>query len=182
MDRATWLDEPLDVPKLFAELEAAGAFDAADLARPLREATEAQLLVARANARLLMVDLPVVTRMVELLEGEDAQGLGSFAAFADRDRQPDAVDRAVHVRLALLLERLLGVDRFDQLRALVAEQASIARAVGAVHAALPQHWRLVRQLVRDPDADPAGKASFLADLQALVDADADFARLVSPWI
>jgi hypothetical protein len=177
-----WIHETPDTPKLLAELDAAGAFNVRDVAAPVRCADDAAFLRARANARLLTISLPPLTRMVELIYGDDIGGMGSLRAFLEPGDDTDAADLALHLRMACILGGVLGRGAFDGLHRVAAEELPTALAFAATHERLPQHRELIRSMLVGEEHDPEAFRCFQADLQTLLREDPAFARTLAPII
>ncbi len=151
-----WLPTGVRARDAVLELRDAGAFELEDFARPVRDATDAQLDQAREDARLFSEPLATIGQVIESLVGQDVAGIGSLAALAVQD----ASDRAGMTRTMLVLRRAAGDEAFARIGQTVKEHYAVFTAIQQLRAALPEHAHLLRLDLSDrladlPDSDAA---------------------------
>jgi len=151
-----WLPDGVRARDAVLELRDAGAFELEDFARPVRDATDAQLDQAREDARLFSEPLATIGQVIESLVGQDVAGIGSLAALAVQD----ASDRAGMIRTMLVLRRAAGDEAFARIGQTVKEHYAVFTAIQQLRAALPEHAHLLRLDLSDrladlPDSDAA---------------------------
>jgi hypothetical protein len=136
----SWLPDDFDLPRFMAELRDVGGFELEDAARPIREASEQQLIQAREDALLFSGPLALIGSAVEGLLGEDIAGFGSLSAL-----QPNTTfTRASLLRTVLILRPLVGDAAFSGIAQLVASVHARYAAIAELRAALPQHAEILR--------------------------------------
>ncbi len=158
--QGSWIPADFDVPQFIGRLRDAGAFDILDMARPIREASDAELARARADALMFSEPLATIGRAIEGLLGEDVAGLGALAVLT-----PDGTfGRAGFIRNMLILRSLVADEAFAAIAALVDQVHARFAAIGALRAALPQHDAVLRSgLVGRLAELPAGEAERVRD-------------------
>jgi hypothetical protein len=129
-----------DMPALIGELRDTGAFALEDLAGEIRDATDEELEQAREDALLFFGPLAMICSVLEDLLGEDVAGFGSLRALGDTT----ATDRAMLIRLMLILRRLVGAEAFMAVAGLVGEVEERYAAIAELRAGLPEHRDLLR--------------------------------------
>jgi hypothetical protein len=169
-DSPPWLDEEPDAEMIMSELQAAGAFDP-DLHRVVEDARDAALLEARDDVRLMFVELPKLTRMVEAAGGDDFGGLGSYRLIGRDNLDADANTIATAVRMMLVLRRVVGREPFDGIRDLVADQGAIATVAVAILDRLPEYRQILIDGMLGAIGDQTLASNMVDDLRALADED-----------
>jgi hypothetical protein len=129
-----------DMPSFIGELRDTGAFALEDLAREIRETADEDLVQAREDALLFFGPLAMICSVLEDLLGDDVAGLGSLRALGDTT----ATDRAMLIRLMLIVRRLGGPGAFIAVERLVAEVEDRYAAIAELRAGLPEHRDLLR--------------------------------------
>jgi hypothetical protein len=108
---------------VFEEIRAFGGFDLLDSARPLREATDAAIQQAIADARMF-ASLGTIAQAAQALHGADIGGLGTIDALLDHEN--DATGIALLVRQAVLLRGAIPDGTMEELARSVASVLPIA--------------------------------------------------------
>ncbi len=140
MGWGSWLPATFDQRDHIDELRAAGAFEIADLASAIRQASDAELEQARDDAVMFTDKLATITTSLEGLLGRDIPALGSLSALAPKD----GFGRAMLVRTMLILRPLAGDAAFAQITALVDREYGRFAAIADLRAALPEHESVLR--------------------------------------
>jgi hypothetical protein len=135
-----WLPADFDLRKFIAELRNAGGFEIEDVARPIRDATDDELVQAREDALLFSQPLAMIGSVLEGLLGDDIAGLGSLSVLTANT----SFDRAAMVRNMLILRGLAGEQAFSAIARLVEEVHARFAAIAELRAALPEHEALLR--------------------------------------
>jgi hypothetical protein len=167
MGNEPWLPADFDLPEFMAELRDAGGFDLADPARPIREASDAQLAQARTDARLFSGSLAMIISTIEGLLGRELPVLGGLRAMGCTT----SADRAAMVRNMLLLRAHLGDEVFSAMEQLVEQVHDRFYAIAQLRAALPQHESVLRLDFADQLAalPPAKAARARQDVAAFLE-------------
>lgn len=160
---------------LMNELRSVDAFDVADAARPIREATDADLTQAREDALVFAEQLPAMRPGVEGVLDKDIPIL----AAVDAMRPKDAFDRAALIRSMLVLRRLTG-ELLDATTALVSREYARLTAIADLRAAFPQHRAVLTAEVarRLAELPPAEATQVLEDIRTYLNEHPEAARAI----
>jgi hypothetical protein len=172
-----WIAPDFDLAKFTEELQSAGAFDVEDMSRPIREATDAALQQARADAAMFYDGLNAIGQVLQELRDEEIPWLRALSALEPED----AADRAGLIRNMLILRALTGDETLAQVEALVEREHARFRAIGQIRAALPQYQSVLRVDAREQLAklQPAKAAKLRADIARYLSQHPETARALS---
>jgi hypothetical protein len=151
-----WIPPDFDMAKFTEELRAVGAFDAQDMSRPIREASNDAIEQARVDAEMFYDRLHAIGRVLEDLLDEEIPWLRALSFLAPRD----AADRSSLIRNMLILRVLAGDASFGRVEALVEQEYARFVAISEIRDGLPQHQSILRvdiaqRLEELPPADAA---------------------------
>jgi len=164
---ASWIPPDFDLAKFTQDLQSSGAFEIADMSRPIRKATDAALEQARADAAMFCDRLNTIGRVLEELRDEEIPWLKALSVLAPQS----AFDRSSLIRNMLILRTLAGGDALAMIAALVESEHARFKAIGEIRAALPQHGAILR-------ADTQQRLAKLPPTKA-AEVQADVARYLS---
>ena len=172
-----WIPPDFDLAKFTEDLQSAGAFDIADMSRPIRDASDAALLRARDDAMMFYDGLNTIGHVLQELRDEEIPWLSALCVLAPES----AADRSSLIRNMLLLRTLAGEEAFARVTALVEGEHSRFRAISEVRAALPQHRSILHADAKERLAalPPTEAAEVQADVARYLNEHPETARALS---
>ena len=140
LSQGSWFPEDFDLAKFMDGLRRAGGFDLDDPARPIREATDADLARAREDAYMFSSQLATIAEGLEGLLDRSVPALGALSGFSC----DTSADRALMTRSVLILRDCAGDQAFVALTKLVDDCYERYAGIVALRAGLPQHQSILR--------------------------------------